>query len=157
MQTEINTEWQNIAQCCLYVGSKIVRLLEEESRIVGGENREMLVKAWASQVVLIIKNPSANAGDKRDSGLIPGSGRSPGEGNGYPLQYSCLENPMDREAWQTTVHRVSNDQTQLKQLSMHTCWSRDIKFVIRWIRSRELMCNNVTIIIIQYCILEIHE
>ena len=111
MQTEINTERQNIAQCCLYVGSKIVRLLEEESRIVGGENREMLVKAWASQVVLIIKNPSANAGDKRDSGLIPGSGRSPGEGNGYPLQYSCLENPMDREAWQTTVHKVTKSWT----------------------------------------------
>ena len=110
------------------MGSKIVRLLEEEGRMVGGENREMLVKACASQVVLIVKNPSASAGDKRDSGLIPGSGRSPGGGNGYPLQYSCLENPMDREAWQATVHRVSNDQTQLKQLSMHTCWSRDIKF-----------------------------
>ena len=42
-----------------------------------------------------------------DSGLIPGSGRSPGEGNGNPLQYSCLENPMDRDAWQTSVHGVA--------------------------------------------------
>ena len=59
MQTEINTERQNIAQSCLYVGSKIVRLFEEEHRMVGGGNREMLVKAWASQVVLMVKNPSA--------------------------------------------------------------------------------------------------
>ena len=50
----------------------------------------------ASQVVLVAKNPPANAGDVRDMGLIPGWGRFPGEGNGYSLQYSCLENPMDR-------------------------------------------------------------
>ena len=47
----------------------------------------------------VVKNPPANAGNARDSGLTPGSGRSPGEGNGNPLRYSCLENPMDREAW----------------------------------------------------------
>ena len=52
------------------------------------------------------KNPPANAGDV---GLIPGSGRSPGEGNGNPLQYSCLENPMDGGAWQATVHKVSKE------------------------------------------------
>ena len=51
---------------------------------------------WPSQVALVVKNPSANAGDMRDMGLIPGSGRSPEEGHGNPLQYSCLENPMDR-------------------------------------------------------------
>ena len=62
---------------------------------------------WASQVVLVLKNLPASAGDIRDVGLIPGSGRSPGGGNGNPLQYSCLENPMDREAWQATVHRVA--------------------------------------------------
>ena len=56
-----------------------------------------------SQVALVVKNLSANAGDIRDSGWIPGSGRSPGEGNGNPLQISCLENPMDRGAWQATV------------------------------------------------------
>ena len=49
-----------------------------------------------------VKNPPANAGDTRDAGSIPGSGRSTGGGNGYPLQYSCLENPMDRGAWQAT-------------------------------------------------------
>ena len=60
----------------------------------------------ASQVTLVVKKPPANAGDIRDSGSIPGLGRSPGEGNGNPLQYSCLENPIDRGAWQATVHRV---------------------------------------------------
>ena len=59
---------------------------------------------WASQVVLIVKNPPASAGDSGDTGSIPGSGRSPGEVNGNPLQYSCLENTMDRGAWQATVH-----------------------------------------------------
>ena len=58
--------------------------------------------------------PSANKGDERDAGLIPGSGRSPGGGHGNPLQYSCLENPMDRGAWQVTVHGVRRSQTRLK-------------------------------------------
>ena len=53
---------------------------------------------WASQVVLVVKNLPANA---ENPGSIPGFGRSPGEGNGNPLQYSCLENPMDRGAWQS--------------------------------------------------------
>ena len=65
----------------------------------------------------VVKNLPANAGDVRDSGLIPGLGSSPGEGNGNPLQYSCLENPMDRGAWRATVHRVAKSQTRLKQLS----------------------------------------
>ena len=65
-------------------------------------------------MVLVVKNLPASAGDLRDSGLNPGSGRSPGEGNGKPLQYSCLENPMDRGAWQATVHRVTQRGTRLK-------------------------------------------
>ena len=69
-------------------------------------------------MVLVVKNPPANAGDIRDVGLIPGWGRSPREGHGNPLQYSCLENPMDRRVWQATVHRVAKIWTQLKQLSM---------------------------------------
>jgi len=68
----------------------------------------------ASQVALVVKNLPANAGDIRDAGLIPGSGRSPGGGHGNPLQYSCLENPMDREAWWATVHRVTKSWTLLK-------------------------------------------
>ena len=65
----------------------------------------------------MVKNLSANAGNIRDAGLIPGSRRSPGEGNGNPLQYSCLESSMNRGAWQATVHGVEKSQTQLKQLS----------------------------------------
>ena len=65
--------------------------------------------AWALRVVLVVKNPPANSGNKRDVGVIPGSGRSPGEGSGNPLQYSCLENPMDREAWRATVHRATKE------------------------------------------------
>ena len=68
------------------------------------------------QLVLVVKNPPANAGDIRDTGSIPGSGKSPGEGNGNPLQYSCLENPTERGAWWATVHQ---SWTWLKQLSMH--------------------------------------
>ena len=65
------------------------------------------------------KEPAANAGDMRDMGSIPGSGRLPGERNGIPLQYSCLENPMGIGAWWTTVHRVAKSWTQLKRLSTH--------------------------------------
>ena len=61
----------------------------------------------------MVKNLPANAGDTTDLGSIPGSGRSFGEGNGNPLQYSCLENSMDREAWQATVYGVTKSQTQL--------------------------------------------
>ena len=66
---------------------------------------------WASQGVLVVKNLLANARDIRDVGLIPGLGRSPRGEQGYPLQYSCLENPMDRGAWQATVHRIVKSQT----------------------------------------------
>ena len=66
---------------------------------------------WASQVALVVKNLPANAGDLRDASLIPSSGRSPGGGDDNPLQYSCLENLMDRGAWQATVHRVAKSQT----------------------------------------------
>ena len=65
----------------------------------------------------MVKNLPANAGDVRDTGLIPGSGRSPGGGHGNPLQYSCLENPMHREAWRATVPGVTKSRTRLKQLS----------------------------------------
>ena len=61
---------------------------------------------WASQVVLVIKNLPANAGDIRDTGSVPELGRSPEGGNGNPLQYTCLENPIERGAWWATVHGV---------------------------------------------------
>ena len=61
--------------------------------------------------MLLVKNPPANAGDARDVGSIPGLGRSPGEGSGNPLQYSCLENPTNIEAWWATVHMVAELDT----------------------------------------------
>ena len=68
----------------------------------------------------VVKSLPADAGDTRDTGLIPGLGRSPGEGSGNPLQYSCLEHSMKRRAWQAMVLRVTKSWTQLKQLSVHT-------------------------------------
>ena len=68
----------------------------------------------------MVKNLSANSGDTRDVGLIPRSGRFPGGGNDSPLQYSCLENFMDRGAWWATVHGVSKSRTQL---SMHRTYT----------------------------------
>ena len=66
------------------------------------------VLKWASEVALAVKNPPANAGNM---GSPPGSARSPGGGHGNPLQYSCLENPMDQGAWQAAVHRVTKNPT----------------------------------------------
>ena len=68
----------------------------------------------ASQVVLVIKNLPALQGNVRDMGSIPGSGRSPGGGHDNPLQYSCLDNPVDRGVWWATVHGVAKSQTGLK-------------------------------------------
>ena len=65
-------------------------------------------------MVLVVKNPLVNAGDVRDVGSIHGSERSPGGEHGNPLQYSCLENPMDRGVWRTMVHRIVKSWTQLK-------------------------------------------
>ena len=62
----------------------------------------------------MVKNLPANGGDIKDVGLIPELGRSPGEGNGNPLQYSCLGNPMDRGAWKATVYGVEKSQTRLR-------------------------------------------
>ena len=82
----------------------------------------------------VVKNPPANAGDPGDTGLIPRSGRSPREGNGNPLQYSCLENPVDRGAWWDTVHggRKESDMTEqpthvpyqslIESAEINGCW-----------------------------------
>ena len=63
---------------------------------------------------LVVKSPPAKAGDERDLASVPGSGRSPGGGHSNPLHYSCLENPMDRGAWEAIGHGVAQSQTQLK-------------------------------------------
>ena len=78
-----------------------------------GSVKGISTESGASQVVLLVKNPPANAGDKRYMDFIPGLGRSPGGGNGNPLQCSCLENPMDRGTWWATVCGVAElDSTE---------------------------------------------
>ena len=77
----------------------------------------MITHQRAFQVVIVVKNPPANAGDVRDAGLIPGLGRSPGGGHGKPLQYSCLENSMNRGAWRATVHWVAISRTWFSHLN----------------------------------------
>ena len=78
-----------------------------------------LLHYWPSQVALMVKNPPANAGDIRNVGSIVGSGTFAGGQHGNLLQYSCLENPMDRRAWWATIHGVTKRWTQLNRLSMH--------------------------------------
>ena len=90
----------------------------------------------------MIKNLPANAGDSGDIGSIPASGRSPGVGNGNPLQYSCLENPTDRGAWRATVHRVTVNWTWLNMLAVGDIfifhnWGRATG--IWWVRPRMLL------------------
>ena len=75
-----------------------------------------------SQVVVVVKNSPANAGEARDLGLIPGSGRSLGEGNGSPLQYSSLENSMGRGDWWATVHGAAKSWTRLSNSKQHSMY-----------------------------------
>ena len=79
-------------------------------------------------MALVVKNPPANAGGIRDAVSIPGSGRSPEGGNGNPLHYSYLENPMDRGTWRATVHGVAESRTRLKQLSPHAILALSVKY-----------------------------
>ena len=74
-------------------------------------------QVWASQVVPVVKNMPVNAGDVEEVGSIPGLASSPGEGYGNPLQYTCLENSMDRGVW--WAHSVVKSRTRLKLLSIH--------------------------------------
>ena len=90
----------------------------------------MTFDVGASQVVLLVKNPSGNSGDPRDSGPIPELGRSPGVGNGTLLQYSCLENSMGRGAWQATVHRVVELDTTERPSTQHR--AQDTSFLFSW-------------------------
>ena len=88
------------------------------SLLIHGHLKASWALRGASQVALVVKNPPADVGDVRDVGSIPELGRSPGEGNGNPLQYTFLENPMDRGAWWATVHGVAKSQTQLSGLTL---------------------------------------
>ena len=93
--------WQSLIAHLLYV--------RDSSECWGREDIQDLRMGFPGG--LVVKNPPANAGDIRDTGLIPVSGRSPGGGNGNPLQYPCLENSMDRGAWWATVHGVAKSWT----------------------------------------------
>ena len=93
-------------------------------------SKEIQIYIWASQVLLVVKNPPASSKDVRDVGSIPASGRSPGGGLGNPSQYSCLGNPTNRGAWQVTVHRLVKRQKQLKVLSMHAPIYKYILYVL---------------------------
>ena len=85
-------------------------VVKQEERAQGTTFKRMTI-AKSSLVAQLVKNLPANEGDARDMGLIPASGRFPGRENGNSLQYSCLENPMDRGAWQATVHGVAKGET----------------------------------------------
>ena len=107
--TQTNTDgfhWNILG--CRYTGNSSHVVLMEIYTFVAGFPRGT-----------VVKNLPASAGDSRDTGLIPGSGRSPGEGNGSPLQYSCLANPMDRGVWRATVHGVTELDTT-ERLNTHT-------------------------------------
>ena len=97
-------------QCCFCSARKVYNFCKHS---------ELYTGIQASQVVLVVKNPPANAGDIRDTGLIPGLGISPVVGHGNPLQYSCLENLMDRGVFRVAVYSVT--ETQPKRHSMHSC------------------------------------
>ena len=99
----------------LYTGNRaadktdVISALESQSGI-----QKCLKSLGASQMELVVKSPPAKAGNERDLASVPGSGRSPGGGHSNPLHYSCLENPMDRGAWEAIGHGVAQSQTQLK-------------------------------------------
>ena len=96
-------------------------ILNSRGSLVFNLIKEMVSKLyydpWASQVVLVVKNPRTNPGDIRDSSSIPGSGRSPGGGHDNPCQYSWLENSAEGEVWRATVHGVAESHKQMNQLS----------------------------------------
>ena len=96
-------------------------ILKSRGSIVFNLIQEMTSKLyydpWASQVVLVVRNPHTNPADIRDASSIPGSGRSPGGGCGNPCQYSWLENSTEEGVWWATIHGVTAGQKQMKQLS----------------------------------------
>ena len=94
---------------------------------------------WASHVTVMVKNAPANTQHTTVVDSISGSGRSHGEGHGDPLQYSCLENLMDRGAWRAIVHRVAKSQTRLKWLSRHALSFMGLPW---WLSGKESSCQN---------------
>ena len=103
-----------------------------------------------SQVVLVIKNLPANVGDARDSGSIPGLGRSPGVENGDRLQYSCLENSMDKGAWWAIVHRAAKSQTLLSDLTISLHFWLD-RVMLKVLSNAEPIETQTCFISITFC------
>ena len=97
----------------------------------------------AVHLATVVNNPPASAGDTGDACSVPGLERSPGVGNGNPLQYSCLNNPLGRTASWTTVHRVTKSQTWLKWLSMHTGGLKQHKFIFSQSRRLQFQIQGV--------------
>ena len=98
-------------------------LLKQKRLTFMGIFRRASCLVWASQVTLVVRNQPTNAGDIRDTGSIHGSRRVPGGGNGNPLQYSCLENPMGREAWRAIVHGITElDTTEMNGHARTQAW-----------------------------------
>ena len=106
------SDYTHTAQCKIY----FFLWSGKEFETLGIQIQIWLLYQRAFQVALVGKNPPTNAGDIKDAGSIPGSGRSSGRGNSNPFQYSCLGNPMDRRAWLATVHGIAKSQVRLKQL-----------------------------------------
>ena len=103
----------------------------------------LVCQDWgASQVMLVVKNLPANAGEVRDLGSTPGLGWSPGGGHGNPLQYSCLENPRDRGAWWATAHRAAQSWTWLKRLSTNAHTLQDWSVLISRVQPNPGPCRG---------------
>ena len=99
---------------------------------------------WPSQVVLVVKNAPAKGGDARDLGMIPGSGRSLGGGNGNPVQYSYLENSMDRAAWRVTVYATTKSQTWLRDWALlENTIGNAIVYIFIPVYHQTYMCKSV--------------
>ena len=112
VRKEVEKGWRANAR-----GEKLVSLFPVCQGPLSGISKALGPRT--SHVAWVVKKLPATEGDLRDAGLIPGLGRSPGEGHGNLLQYSCLENPTDRGPWQAIVHAVAKSWTWLKQLSLH--------------------------------------
>ena len=99
---------------------------------VAGEHMLHDYTCMKSQMILVVKSPPANTGDTRDPGSIPGSGRSHGGGNGNPLQYSHLGNPMDRGAWWATIHGATKRETGLRDWAQVLKW-KHLSILLKWL------------------------
>ena len=123
------SEWYSERVQCLHDSRTGILI---HSFIHAGNLCYVLHSIFLSQVVLVVKNPPANSGDTREVGSYPGWGRSSGGGNGNLLQYSCLENFMDRGAWWATVHGVTKSQTWLSTSTTSTKPGEASSESMRW-------------------------